>query len=120
MKALSIDYNLVCYFDLDTGNGRLLRDDETEHSFETFFRGDISLEESMGAYIEKSVHEEDKEMVRQESSRERIRQELGEAAALCELPDCHGGRHKVFSGEGRAGRRVGGGLRHCPGLPQCG
>ena len=78
VKALSIDYNLVCYFDLDTGNGRLLRDDETEHSFETFFRGDISLEESMGAYIEKSVHEEDKEMVRQESSRERIRQELGE------------------------------------------
>ncbi len=78
VRALSIDYSLVCYFDLDTGAGRLLRNDETERMFDRIFEGDISLKESMGRYIQDFVHEEDREMVRQASSRERIRQELEE------------------------------------------
>ena len=78
VRALSIDYSLVCYFDLDTGDGKLLQNDKTEYMFGTIFEGDISLEESMGQYIRKFVHQEDREMVRQASSQERIRQELEE------------------------------------------
>ena len=78
VRALSIDYSLVCYFDLDTGAGQLLRNDETERMFDRVFEGDIFLEESMGRYIQDFVYEEDKKMVRQASSRERIRQELEE------------------------------------------
>lgn len=78
VRALSIDYSLVCYFDLDTGAGRLLQNDETERMFDRVFEGDIFLEESMGRYIRDFVQEEDKEMVRQASSGERIRRELEE------------------------------------------
>ncbi|MCI9188016.1 MAG: response regulator [Lachnospiraceae bacterium] len=82
VRALSIDYSLVCYFDLDTGAGRLLRNDETEHMFDRVFEGDIILEESMGRYIQDFVHEEDREMVKQASSREGIRHELEEKLQL--------------------------------------
>ena len=78
VRALSIDYNLACYFDLDTGKGQLLRDDDSEYMFGDIFEGDISLEESMGCYIAEFVHEEDREMVRDASSPGRIRQELEE------------------------------------------
>ncbi len=78
VRALSIDYNLACYFDLDTGKGQLLRDDDSEYMFGDIFEGDISLEESMGCYIAEFVHEEDRETVRDASSPGRIRQELEE------------------------------------------
>ena len=78
VRALSIDYNIACYFDLDTGKGQLLRDDDSEYMFGDIFEGDISLEESMGCYIAEFVHEEDREMVRDASSPGRIRQELEE------------------------------------------
>ena len=45
VKALSIDYSLVCYFDLETGSGRLLQDDEGRQIFGSVFDGNISLEE---------------------------------------------------------------------------
>lgn len=79
IHALSIEYNLVCFFELNTGAGMPLRlSDEKHHMFETDFGREISLEESMGLYIQKYVHEEDREMIRKASSREKLRAELTE------------------------------------------
>ncbi len=79
VQALSIDYNLVCFFDLDTGVGMSLRiADDCYHMFDTIFIGSLSLEESMELYIEKFVYEDDKEMLRQASARERLKEELTE------------------------------------------
>nr|WP_296486151.1 response regulator [uncultured Acetatifactor sp.] len=78
VKALSIDYSLVCYFDLETGSGRLLQDDEGRQIFGSVFDGNISLEESMGRYIEEFVYEEDQDMLRQASLPGKIKQELEE------------------------------------------
>ncbi|MDE7331906.1 MAG: response regulator [Lachnospiraceae bacterium] len=75
--ALSIDYNLICTFDLDTGMGVPVQNNSEEsHMFGTTFEGEISLEESMELYIQKFVYEEDKDMLRQACSREKIREEL--------------------------------------------
>ena len=79
VQALSIDYNLVCFFNLDTGNGNLLRiADEGKDMFGPIFTGEISLEESMEIYIQKFVYEEDREMLRQAASRSSLRKELSE------------------------------------------
>nr|WP_297864242.1 response regulator [uncultured Acetatifactor sp.] len=78
VKALSIDYSLVCYFDLETGSGRLLQDDESRQIFGSVFDGNISLEESMERYIEEFVYEEDQDMLRQASLPGKIKQELEE------------------------------------------
>ncbi len=79
IHALSIEYNLVCFFELDTGAGMSLRlSDENYHIFDSVFGGEISLEENMGLYIQKYVHEEDREMMRRASSREKLRAELTE------------------------------------------
>ncbi len=75
--ALSIDYNLICSFDLDTGMGVPVQNNSEEsHMFGTAFKGEISLEESMELYIQKFVYEDDKDMLRQACSREKIREEL--------------------------------------------
>lgn len=79
VHALSIDFNLVCFFDLDTGIGTTLRIDENYNQLlEPAFRGKISLKESMERYIQTIVYEEDREMMRQASSQERIKKELEE------------------------------------------
>ncbi|MCI9584418.1 response regulator [Clostridiaceae bacterium] len=79
VQALSIDYSVVCFFDLDSGKGRMIRSNDSKScGRETSFRGDISLEESMERYIENFVHAEDKETLRQFASLERLRKELVE------------------------------------------
>ena len=79
VQALSIDYNRVCYFDLSTGKGIPLQGskDQTE-MFGSVFRGEISLEKSMEQYIQAFVYEEDRDMLRQESSRENLMNKLAE------------------------------------------
>ncbi len=76
VRALSIDYSLVCYFDLDTGRGAVLRDDDNERMFDGLFDGDVSMRENMGAYIRKFVLEEDREMLGRAVALDRIGQEL--------------------------------------------
>ncbi|MBD5544460.1 MAG: response regulator [Lachnospiraceae bacterium] len=79
IQALGIDYNLVCYFDLDTGAGMPLRiDDEYRFMFDSAFLGNISLEESLEFYIQKFVYEDDREMLRQAFRREWLKEELTE------------------------------------------
>ena len=79
IHALSIDYNLVCFFDLHTGKGKVLRIDDESGRLGEIFSGILSLEESMEVYIQKFVYEEDKDMVREAASRARLKRELAES-----------------------------------------
>ncbi len=79
VQALSIDFNLVCSFDLNTGKGVLLRlFGEHYDQIRPYFSGEITLEECMELYIEEYVYEEEQEMLRQTFTRERLKRELGE------------------------------------------
>ena len=76
VHALSIEYELVCFFDLHTGLGMPLRvADHTEH-FAMFSGEKLSLEESMRLYIQDQVYEDDKETLRQASLSENLEKEL--------------------------------------------
>lgn len=84
IHALSIEYSLVCYFDLDTGDGQVLRIGECKNNvLQSIFTGAISLERCMEQYIEAGVYPEDKEMFRQAVSRERLEKELLEKSLSC-------------------------------------
>lgn len=79
VHALSIDYNLVCFFDLNTGKGYPLRVYDCErHVLENVFviDGGLDLEERMGMYINTCVYEEDKELMTERCSREWLKSEL--------------------------------------------
>ena len=79
IHALSIDYNLVCFFDLDTGKGETLRIGDCPHGLlQRLFSGDLSLRESLDQYIEAGVLEEDRAMLQQATSAARLKQELSE------------------------------------------
>ncbi|MEZ3444776.1 MAG: response regulator [Lachnospiraceae bacterium] len=79
IHALSTDYNLVCFFDLDTSKGTALRKGKCKAQvFDELFTGELSLEESIGRYIDRCVYEEDREMLRQALSRETLMQKLAE------------------------------------------
>lgn len=79
VQALSIDYNLVCFFNLDNGIGHALRlIDCDKDVLSTIFsnKSDLILEYDMGRYIDTCVYEDDKEMMKNVCSREWIRDEL--------------------------------------------
>ena len=66
IHALSIEYSLVCYFDLNTGAGNALRSGDCGADIlQTIFSGDLVLEECMGRYIETCVYDDDKEAMRE-------------------------------------------------------
>ena len=78
VQALTLDYNLVCVFDLDTGLGRSLRIYECKLGvLDELFTGELTLEDCMGQYIDRCVHIEDKEMMQRICTRDRLRIELG-------------------------------------------
>lgn len=83
VHALSISYELVCFYDLDTGMGNPLRIGGDRNIFEPVFSTGKRFEESMALYIGKFVHEEDKEMLRQASSLENLKKELAENGTCC-------------------------------------
>lgn len=79
IHALSVDYNLVCFFDLDTGIGRPLRKTECEdYVLDSIFVEKLSLKESMEKYIQTCVLESDRELLRQACSKENLKEELAE------------------------------------------
>ena len=79
LHALTIDYSLVGFFDLDTGRGMPLRvEDEKNTAFGIVFDEESTLEESMGRYIERYVYEEDKDMLRQVMSAKTLKKELAD------------------------------------------
>ena len=76
VQALSMDYKLVCFFDLDTGFGFPVQNDEK--MFADVFDEEIPLDAGMEKYIETFVHENDREMLREASSRENLLEKLAE------------------------------------------
>ncbi|MCI8370955.1 MAG: response regulator [Lachnospiraceae bacterium] len=79
VQALSIDFNLVCVFDLDNGMGHLIRTSSADGTaFATVFDGEVSLEESLEHYIEKFVYEDDKDLLQPFSSADILKKELEE------------------------------------------
>lgn len=79
IHALSVDYNLVCFFDLDTGMGRPLRKTECEdYVLDSIFVEKLSLKESMEKYIQTCVLKSDRELLQQACSKENLKKELAE------------------------------------------
>lgn len=79
IHALSIEYNLVCYFDLNTGRGNSLRTGECqENVLQNLFVGELSLETCIEDYIESCVYPDDREILRQAVSCQRLERELSE------------------------------------------
>ncbi|MCH5193600.1 MAG: response regulator [Oscillospiraceae bacterium] len=81
IHALSIEYHLVCYFNLDTGIGHSLRIYNCKHDVldNIFPIGHVLiLEDSLGRYIDTCVHEEDREMMHRVCSRRWLREQLNE------------------------------------------
>jgi PAS domain S-box-containing protein len=80
VQALSVDYSIVCFFDLDTGIGFPIRsDDNGGDMFSSVFNGKLSYEECMKLYIQKFVHEDDREMLQQWSSLDNLKKGLSES-----------------------------------------
>ncbi|MCM1135799.1 MAG: response regulator [Clostridium sp.] len=91
IQALSIDYNIVCFYDLDTGEGYLLQSN-SERTAATL-KEEMSLEEKMEEYIESYVHEDDKETLRKAASAESFREELEKKEM------CYTNYRRVWKGE---------------------
>ncbi|XCP83515.1 ATP-binding protein [Roseburia hominis] len=83
MRALSVDYNLVCYFDLDTEMGMLLRVKDDSQSFAEAFSGDLIFDDCMENYISRYVVEEDRKILRETIRPERIKKELSGKKLFC-------------------------------------
>jgi len=80
IHALSIDYSLVCYFDLDSGEGSLLRTPDSDASPFALFSDSASLQDSISAYIDRFVYPEDQQALRDACSHQRLREELSNSS----------------------------------------
>lgn len=79
VQALSIDYNLVCELDLETGNGSPIQlNDCEEHILSSVFGGERTLREGIERYIQTCVYEDDREALRKAVSLEELKKELKE------------------------------------------
>ena len=66
LHALSLDYSLVCTFNLDTGDGRVLRRGECQPGIlKNMFDGELRLHECINAYINTCVYAEDRDGMRE-------------------------------------------------------
>ena len=84
IQALSTDYSLVCFFNLDTGRGSLLRmTDGEENACRDAFAAELTFRESMEIYTDRYVWPEDREMFRRACSLERLREELEQKDSFC-------------------------------------
>ena len=76
VRALSIDYSLVCFIDLHTGISITIQNNDNEQDLNAIFSGETMFEDSLERYIQEFVHEEDKEMLRKAASLETLTTEL--------------------------------------------
>ncbi len=83
VQALATDYNLVCFFNLDTGTGDALRIHDCKHGIlESVFAGELSLDDSMARYISCCVHEDEQDMLRQALTRENLLEKLSKSSTF--------------------------------------
>ena len=81
IRALSVDFNLVCFYNLVTGEGESIRVNESCNSgfLKSVFQDKIYLEESLRHYINHCVVEDDRKMLADVLlSRENLRNKLSE------------------------------------------
>lgn len=93
VQALTIDYNLICLFDLETGIGRSLRISECKNkTLDTIFASELSMKECMERYIETCVFDEDKEIMRCAVSQKQLKSELSKkpSCIVNYRVDCYG------------------------------
>lgn len=82
LQALSIDYSLVCFVEVSTGMVFPLQNN-TEKSERSAFSKKIPLRESMELYIQNSVYEDDREMLRNAVSLENLKNVLTDKKLYC-------------------------------------
>ncbi len=93
-QALTVDYNIVCFFNLNTGKGVPIRNDERdEGAFAADDNGNIYFQQSMEQYIQTVVHEEDREKMRLFCSVDDLRQNLADSGVQ------HANYRAVIGGE---------------------
>ena len=79
IHALSIDYNLVCFFDLETGEGHALRITGCPYGdLDEAFSGPLELSKCMSRYIDNCVFPDDQDMMRETVSQDNLIQELSQ------------------------------------------
>lgn len=78
IQALSIDFSLVCFFDLDTGRGFPLRVNGGQGVIDPTQGGTASFEESLERYVQEQVFDSDRDRVRAAASKQRLLDELSE------------------------------------------
>ena len=79
VQALSIDFNLVCYFDLDTGMGHSLRTHACPYGIlDQLFDGELSMRESMANYIRTCVYTDDQDLLLRVFTGDTLAEELQE------------------------------------------
>ncbi len=79
IHALSIDYNLVCFFEFNSDFGIILRNNGEEgRAFVFDPEGKVCFSKGMELYIEEFVHEDDREMMREAVSAQSLKGELRE------------------------------------------
>jgi len=84
IQALSLDYNVVCAFELTTGMGTFLRmDEEGGRLFSSVVGKEVFMETCLRLYVQNFVLKEDQEMLCQALSRENLQKELGEKTKYC-------------------------------------
>ena len=82
LQALSIDYNIVYFINLNTGMGFPLQD-QNGKIITSAFSESISLQERIELYAQNSVHEDDREMFRQAASLDNLKKELSDKKLYC-------------------------------------
>lgn len=79
IHALGIDFNLICYFNLDTGIGNTLRIRSCKYNIlQAIFTDELQLEDNLGRYIQMCVYSNDKKMMTKALSRKNLLKELKE------------------------------------------
>ena len=77
VQALSTDYNLVCFFDLDSGKGNALRTHDCPYGMlDRLFSGELSMTECMEGYIQACVYVDDRDLLRRVFTGDHLKQEL--------------------------------------------
>lgn len=79
VRALTVDYSLVCYFDIDSGLGKVIHADEgIRDSLCGISSGLAVFDTSMAGYIDGNVYPADRDMFRREVALENIEKELSD------------------------------------------
>nr|WP_325211826.1 response regulator [uncultured Oscillibacter sp.] len=77
VQALSTDFNLVCYFDLETRRGGALRTHACPYGIlDRLFSGELSMDASMEEYVQTCVYVDDRDLVRRVFSGDTLMREL--------------------------------------------